>query len=84
MLSVLPGDREAVGRRKDLLNVIKETLSVVQTLMTFQATLAEEFSIKKADERGGKDRNVILFKKAESLLKQAASSFVGVDHRMSA
>jgi hypothetical protein len=63
--------QEAVGRRKDQLNAIKETLGVVQTLMKFQATLAEEFNIKKADEREGKGPNVLLFKKAGSLLKQA-------------
>jgi hypothetical protein len=40
-------------------------------LAKFQATLAEEFNIKKADEREGKEPNVLLFKKAESLLKQA-------------
>lgn len=56
-------DREAVGRRKDQLGVIKETLSVVQTLMKFQATLAEEYNIKKAAEREGKGPNVLLFKK---------------------
>ncbi|WP_421954542.1 hypothetical protein [Polaromonas sp.] len=55
-------DREAVRRRKDQLNVIKETLGVVQTPMKFQTTLAEEFNTKKADEREGKGPNVILLK----------------------
>lgn len=65
-------DREAVGRRKDQLNVIKETLSAVQLLMKFQATLTEEYDIKKADAKEGQGENVVLFRAAERLLKQSS------------
>lgn len=64
-------DREAVGRRKDQINVIKETLSAVQLLMKFQGALAEEYDIKKVDAKEGQGENVVLFRAAERLLKQA-------------
>ncbi|WP_162573844.1 hypothetical protein [Variovorax sp. PBL-H6] len=65
-------DRDAVCRRKDQINVIKETLSAVQLLMKFQAALAEEYNIKKEDAKAGQGENVVLFRQAEKLLKQAS------------
>lgn len=65
-------DRDAVGRRKDQLNVIKETLSAVQLLMKFQASLAEEYNIKKADQKEGQGDNILLFNAANKLMKNAS------------
>lgn len=39
--------------------------------MKFQATLAEEYDINKVDAKEGPGENVVLFKAAERLLKQA-------------
>ncbi|VTU22927.1 hypothetical protein H6CHR_01885 [Variovorax sp. PBL-H6] len=52
--------------------MIKETLSAVQLLMKFQAALAEEYNIKKEDAKAGQGENVVLFRQAEKLLKQAS------------
>lgn len=65
-------DRDAVTRRKDQLTVIKETLAAVQVLLKFQAQLAEEYNLKKEDAKAGEGDNVLLFKQADKLLRQAA------------
>jgi hypothetical protein len=65
-------DGRAVERRKSQLSIVKETLAAVQLLMKFQAQLAEEYNLKKDDAKDGQQGNVVLFKQAEKLLKQAS------------
>lgn len=64
-------DREAVGRRKDQMSIMKETMATIQMLQKMQEALEEKYNLKKEDVKDGRGDNVLLMKDAAKLLKKS-------------